>query len=102
ALVRERSWRRVSSELFALDPGCRGAFFIVKIDNFRGTALALTFLLMATASYGQTPAQGAAPAAGPPPADAQAQAPAPFPKEKLDQMLAPIALYPDQLVTNIL
>jgi len=74
----------------------------VKIDNFRGTALALTFLLMATASYGQTPAQGAAPAAGPPPADAQAQAPAPFPKEKLDQMLAPIALYPDQLVTNIL
>lgn len=71
----------------------------MKIENFRGTALALTFLLMATASYGQTAAQSAAPAA-PPPADAPA--PAPFPKEKLDQMLAPIALYPDQLVTNIL
>jgi len=72
----------------------------MKIANFRGTALALTFLLMATASYGQTPAPGAAPAAQPP--DAQAPAPAPFPKEKLDQMLAPIALYPDQLVTNIM
>jgi hypothetical protein len=73
----------------------------MKIENFRGAALALTFLLMATASYGQTAAQSAAPAAGPPP-DAQAPAPAPFPKEKLDQMLAPIALYPDQLVTNVL
>ena len=71
------------------------------IGNIRGAAFALTFLLMATASYGQTAAQSAAPAAPPPP-DAQTAAPAPFPKEKLDQMLAPIALYPDQLVTNIL
>ena len=75
----------------------------MKIENFRGAALTLTFLLMATASYGQTAAQAATPAAAPPPdAQAQAPAPAPFPKEKLDQILAPIALYPDQLVTNIL
>jgi hypothetical protein len=77
----------------------------MKID-FRGAAATLTFLLMATASYGQQPA---GPNAAPPPgqpqdAQAQDQAPAPdlLPKEKLDQILAPIALYPDQLVTNIL
>jgi hypothetical protein len=81
----------------------------MKIENFKGAAFALTFLLMATASYGQAAAQNAPPAppavappAGAPPPPQDAQAPAPFPKEKLDQMLASIALYPDQLVTNIL
>jgi hypothetical protein len=75
----------------------------MKIEIVRGVALSLTFVLMTTATYGQN----AAPSAAPPPPASQAQAPAapqqaPFPKEKLDQMLAPIALYPDQLVTNIL
>lgn len=70
----------------------------MKIENLEGAAFAFAFLLMATASHGQAAAQSAAPVAAPPAQDA----PAPFPKEKLDQMLAPIALYPDQLVTNVL
>jgi hypothetical protein len=75
----------------------------MKIANFSGATLAVTFLLLTTPSYGQD----AAPAASAPPPDSQPQSPAapqpaPFPKQRLDQMLAPIALYPDQLVTNIL
>lgn len=53
-------------------------------------------------------AQNPPPASGPPPAPAMAQVPVPAPaqaktfsQEELDQMLAPIALYPDSLLAQI-
>ncbi len=60
--------------------------------------------------YQPTPPPGAAPAADvvPPPAPAMAQPPGQVPgaqlysPQQLDQMLAPIALYPDSLLTQIL
>jgi hypothetical protein len=51
------------------------------------------------------PSQAQTPPQAPTPAEAQAAlnpAPAPFTDAQLDQMLAPIALYPDQLLTQVL
>ena len=84
----------------------------MKTHRIRAAAHVLPFLLFA----GVAQAQGAPPAAQPPAppaqaAPAQVEQPAQvdqpaqaqtFTKERLDQMLAQIALYPDQLVTNIL
>jgi hypothetical protein len=58
----------------------------------------LPFLLTTPYGYAQTPQ---------PPTQAEAQAalnpaPAPFTDAQLDQMLAPMALYPDQLLTQVL
>jgi len=50
-----------------------------------------------------TPAPAApAPSATPPPATAEAPAQRVFGQEELDQMVAPIALYPDSLLTQVL
>jgi hypothetical protein len=72
----------------------------MSINRIRALARALPFLLLTGAAYAQT----ASPPPAPPPAAQASDAPAvaPVPKERLDQMLAPIALYPDELVTNIL
>jgi hypothetical protein len=59
-------------------------------------ARVLPFLLLSGAAYAQTQS------APPPSSVAPAPLPAAVPKQQLDQMLAPIALYPDELVTNIL
>jgi hypothetical protein len=65
----------------------------------RGILLAtLPFLLATPYCFAQMPQ-------APTPAEAQAAlnpAPAPFTDAQLDQMLAPIALYPDQLLTQVL
>ena len=61
--------------------------------------------LLSLALLAQTQAQAQTPAPAPAPAQGQAQASAPskvFKDEELDQMLAPIALYPDALLAQIL
>jgi hypothetical protein len=68
------------------------------MNRIRAAARVLPFLLLSGAAY----AQAAPPPTGAPPAVTSTEALAPVPKEKLDQMLAPIALYPDELVTNVL
>ena len=68
------------------------------INRIRTAARVLPFLLLSSTAF----AQVAPPTPSAPPAAASTEALAPVPKEKLDQMLAPIALYPDELVTNVL
>lgn len=67
-----------------------------------GRGLAAIALLAALGAAGvaaaQQPPEGAAPA----PAAAPADEPPAFSQEQLDQMLAPIALYPDDLLSQIL
>ncbi len=66
--------------------------------QLRVIARVLPFLLLSGAGFAQ--AQSAPPP--PPPSVASAPLPAAVSKEQLGQMLAPIALYPDELVSNIL
>jgi hypothetical protein len=82
----------------------------MQIKRAGGPAFITALLLLATSSHGVL-AQSDAAAQPQPPAEAtsasQSNVPAPapqpaMPKEKIDQMLAPIALYPDPLVTNVL
>ena len=77
----------------------------MKANWIRATARVLPFLIMASAAYAQgvPPGQQGVPpgqAAAPPAQSAPAQAG--YSAAQLDQMLAPIALYPDELVTDIL
>jgi len=61
----------------------------------RRVAILAAFVVLAFAAGAQTPPP-------PPPPGAGATAPAPIPQDLLDSLLAPIALYPDELLTQIL
>jgi hypothetical protein len=61
----------------------------------RGTLAALVSLAMLPPGWVQAETSASAPVAG-------QSAPAPIPQEKLDSLLAPIALYPDQLLAQAL
>jgi hypothetical protein len=50
----------------------------------------------------QTPAQSPAKTAAQPPATNPAQSPAPFAPEELEALVAPIALYPDPVLSQVL
>jgi hypothetical protein len=63
--------------------------------------LVSTFLLLFSAAAQQYPPQQYPPQNAPPPG-AQAPAGAPLPPQQLDDLVAPIALYPDPLLTQVL
>jgi hypothetical protein len=71
------------------------------IEKFQGASAAI--LLAAIVAESSALAQQPAPAAGAaPPAAATPATSAPLKQEELDQLLAPIALYPDSLIAQIL
>jgi hypothetical protein len=73
--------------------------------GFSGAACALALMVTPIVAAGQNADPAAQPQAAaqpdlPPPAPPAQQAH--FSKERLDQLLAPVALYPDELVTNVM
>jgi hypothetical protein len=92
-----------------LQPGQAEAATVSRIGQLTRQGLAITLsalMIMIPMGQGDVFAQEApapAPAAAPPPADAGPQAPQaqPLSADQLDQLVAPIALYPDALVAQV-
>ena len=69
----------------------------------RGCVALVSFALVVPPAYPQTPAPAPAPTPAPAPSGAAAPEPADvYSDEQLDALLAPIALYPDQLLAQVL
>src|SRR3977135_4163347 len=73
--------------------------YIAKRDSMAGTLRSILLLLFATAFLAPLPAAAQAP---PPDAAPSGPPPAPLPQDKLDALLAPLALSPDQLLGQVL
>jgi hypothetical protein len=73
---------------------------MLRMTTWQSFRVAIVMAIATPLAFGQAPATPAAPAKPPPIAAAPAGAPAS--KEQLEQLLAPIALYPDSLLSQVL
>ena len=92
--VNVKCW--VASATLIGNDGSGGRAMLFRTDGnlLRGTALLCCALIV--------PGEGPLMAQQPPPSPAAAEAPTPIPADQLDSLVAPIALYPDPLLAQVL